>query len=295
MTRPLLSALAATVAVSICGLSAQQRFLSSVGVVTMNVAVRLNGAPARGLTASDFELTDNFIARKVDVSLAASRPADITLLIDTSGSMDGSMEEMRDHVRDVARLLGRDDRLRLLTFGDDVREVFGFRAGDSTPPLDALTAGGWTALYDALGLALIHQPAPERSHLIVVFSDGIDSSSTIDLNTLKELTRRSDAVLQTFIDVPRPTTLSRRALPSRETPPRPPVGVIADLTGGNVTFMGRDDDVPGSFRAALAEFRQRYVLTYAIPEPVQSGWHNVTVTVKRPGNFEVRTRKGYVQ
>lgn len=292
MTRllPLLAVIAC-----VATLPAQQRFISSVGVVTMNVAVRFNGAPAVGLTAADFELRDGEIPQPISVSLAATRPADITLLIDTSSSMDGTMDEMRDHVRDVARQLGRDDRLRLITFGDDVREVFGFRAGDSTPPLETLTAGGWTALYDALGLALIHQPAPERSHLIVVFSDAVDSSSTIDLNMLKELTKRSDAVLHAFVDQPRPTTVSRRTLPSRELPPRPPIGAIADLTGGDVTFMGRDDDVPGGFREALTAFRTRYVLTYAIPEPVHAGWHQVKVTVKRPGNFEVRTRQGYVQ
>lgn len=280
---------------TMCTLAAQQRFRSDIGVVTMNVAVRVNNAPATGLTAADFKLVDDGIERRIEMSTAASRPADITLLIDTSSSMDGSMDEMRDHVRDVARQLGPDDRLRLLTFGDDVREVFGFRPGGSTPPLDTLTAGGWTALYDALGLALIHQPAPERGHLIVVFSDGVDSSSTIDLNTLKALTRRSEAVLHTFIDLPRPTTVSRRTLPSRETPPMPPIGAVADLTGGNVTFMGRDDDVPGSFREAITDFRRRYVLSYAMPEPVRAGWHDVKVTIRRDGNYDVRTRRGYIQ
>ena len=282
-------------AILVLAVHAQQRFTTGVGVVTMNVAVRHNNAPAVGLTAADFQLTDGGIERPIEVSLAGSRPADITLLIDTSGSMDGTMKEMRAHVGDVARQLGPDDRLRLLTFADDVREVFGFRPGTGPLPLDALVAGGWTALYDALGLAFIHHPALDRGHLIVVFSDAVDSSSTIDISLLKELTRRSEAVLHTFVVRPRPLNVSRRVLPSRERPPAPPIGVVADLTGGYATFMDPDDDVPGAFRVALSDFRRRYVLTYAMPEPLRRGWHDVRVTIRREGNFEVRTRQGYVQ
>jgi VWFA-related protein len=286
--------IAAALIVTACGLAAQQRFTSGVGIVTMNVGVRHNGAPVTGLTAKDFRLTDGGIDQRFEVSLAASRPADITLLIDTSGSMAGTMDEMRAHVRAVANQLGSDDRLRLITFADDVREVFGFRPGRGPLPLESLQAGGWTAMYDALGLAFIHQPAADRGHLIVVFSDAIDSSSTIDLKMLSAMTRRSDAILHAFVEHPR-GDVSRRIMPSRDQPPPPPIGAVADLTGGYATFMGADDDVPGAFRQALAEFRRRYVLTYAMPEPIRKGWHEVSVSIQREGIYEVKTRRGYVQ
>lgn len=224
----------------IAGARADQRFRSGVALVTMNVAVRLNGAPVRDLVASDFEVKDNYVRQKVELTPMGAMPADITLLVDTSGSMDGTLEQLRAHMRNVTQAVRHDDRIRFLTFADDVREVFGFRSGGSAPPMDALAAGGWTSLYDALSLAFIHHPASERGHLIVVFSDGIDSSSTIDLATLRELTRRSEAVLDMFVMSPRPTR--SRALPSRERPEMPPIGAIADLTGGATRFIGATED-----------------------------------------------------
>ena len=272
---------------------ADQTFRSGIALVTMNVAVRQSGAPVRGLQASDFEVTDNGIAQKVELTPMGAMAADITLLVDTSGSMDGTLDQLRNHLREVTTAVRHDDRIRVLTFADDVREVFGFRAGGVAPPLDALAAGGWTSLYDALSLAFIHHPTVDRGHLIVVFTDGIDSSSTIDLGTLRELTRRSEAVLDAFVMIPRPPR--SRAMPSRERPVKPPVGTIADLTGGGTEFIGASDDIPASFRAALDEFRRRYVLRYALPATSAGRWHDVRVTLKRPGSFEVRARQGYVE
>lgn len=275
--------------------AAQQRFRSAIDVVTMNVAVRLNGAPVAGLQASDFAVSDDHILQKIEVSAARDMPADITLLIDTSGSMDGTMNEMRDQVRAVARRIGADDRLRLVTFSGQVREVFGFRSGANDLPLDSLAAGGWTALNDALGLALIHQPAPERGHLILVFSDAIDSASTVDQATLEALTRYSEAMMRTFVVLPKPVNVSLRALPSRERPAMPPVGYLSTLTGGEATFMNAGDDISEAFKQALDEFRRRYVIRYTRQGFNHAGWHAVTIQVTREGNFEVRTRRGYVQ
>lgn len=274
-------------------LAAQQAFKSGVDLVTMNVAVRRNGAMATDLRATDFRLTDNGISQQIDVSVAESMPADISLLIDTSGSMDGTMNEMRAQVRAIAKQLGPDDRLRLLTFSGDVREVFGFRTRTDDLPLDTLVAGGWTAINDALGLAFIHQPAPDRSHLIMVFSDAEDSASTIDLALLNDLTRRTDAVLHFFVVAPqRP---SRRAPINRERPPLPPIASVATLTGGDAVFMSADDDISDGFRTALRDFRRRYVLRYSAQGARQPGWHDVQVIVTKLGDFEVRTRRGYVQ
>jgi VWFA-related protein len=282
-------------AIGLALLAMAQTFRSGVDLVTMNVAVRRGGAMVTGLTAKDFRLTDNGIAQQVEVSVAEAVPADISLLIDTSGSMDGTMEDMRAQVRAVAKQLRPDDRLRLLTFAGDVREVFGFRAGTDALPLDTLVAGGWTAMHDALSLAFIHQPAPDRSHLTVVFSDAEDSASTVDLNLLKALTRRTEAVLQLFIVAPHAPAASRRAPVNRERAPMPPIAEVAALTGGDATLMAANDDIADSFRAALTAFRRRYVLRYTTAGARQPGWHEVHVAVVARGDVEVRTRRGYVQ
>ncbi len=289
------AAVALSCIVGLALVSAEQTFRSGVALVTMNVAVRRNNAPVRGLAAGDFEVTDNSVAQKVELTPMGAMPVDITLLVDTSGSMDGTLDQLRGHLRDVSRSIRHDDRIRVLTVADDVREVFGFRLGGAASAMESLTAGGWTSLYDALSLAFIHRPSPGRGHVIVAFSDGIDSSSTLDLATLGELAKRSDAVLYTFVMVPKPVSFSRRAMPSREVPPSPPVAGIASLTGGATYFIDAAGDIPSSFRAALDEFRHRYVLRYPIPTWAPGRWHNVKVTIRREGRFDVRARRGYVE
>lgn len=293
--KPLAGLILATVITAAIGLSAQQRFRTDVSVVTVNVAVRQNGSPVRDLRATDFVVTDNGESQAVELTPAGAMAADITLLVDTSASMDATLEQTRGHLTDIAKQLRHDDRLRVLTFADDVREVFGFRPGGGSPPLDALTAGGWTSIYDALSLAFIHRPTRERGHFIVAFSDGIDSSSTLDLPTLTELSKRSEAVLDLFVTIPRPLNQSRRAMPSRQTPPRPPVSGVADLTGGDTRFVDTSDDIAKTFRDALNEYRRRYVLRYPMPTGSVGSWHTVSVDVKRQGQFDVRARRGYFQ
>ncbi|MEI6244831.1 MAG: hypothetical protein WCQ64_07265, partial [Acidobacteriota bacterium] len=100
---------------------ADQTFRSGIALVTMNVAVRQSGSPVRGLQASDFEVTDNGIAQKVELTPMGAMAADITLLVDTSGSMDGTLDQLRKHLREVTTAVRHDDRIRLLTFADDVR------------------------------------------------------------------------------------------------------------------------------------------------------------------------------
>ena len=47
------------------------------------------------------------------------------------------------------------------------------------------------------------------------------------------------------------------------------------------------------FRAMLDDFRATYVLQY-VPHGVSpDGWHEVDVSVKTRGKFDIRARKGY--
>jgi hypothetical protein len=78
-------------------------------------------------------------------------------------------------------------------------------------------------------------------------------------------------------------------------PPLPPVSRIAEVTGGRTEFMRPGDDVPDSFGRALEEFRTRYVVRYAAQRVPERGWHDVRISVGGPGEYEVRTRQGYVR
>jgi hypothetical protein len=47
------------------------------------------------------------------------------------------------------------------------------------------------------------------------------------------------------------------------------------------------------FGAALERFRAGYLLQYVPKGVAPEGWHEVSITVKKRGRFDVQARKGY--
>ena len=305
---------------AIATLAAQERvFRSGVDGVTIAVSVRSNNRPVTGLTADDFEMTDNGVRQDLTTLAAEKVPLDLTLLLDLSSSVDGPLlTRLKTAVTDTAALLRADDRIRLVAISQVLREVFSLRPRGEAMPLDVLVAEGATSLYDGIAATMMRGSEPGRRQLIVAFSDGRDSTSIIDEKTAKEIARLTDAVVDVVVPVPdaRAETGTRR-LAQRNTidslagadnvtfggngpqnrgadqsvPP-----VLADLVGptsGQVYPLGTDDSVSRVFKAMLDDFRASYVLQYVPHGVAAEGWHDVSVAVKKHPKYDIRARKGY--
>lgn len=88
-----------------------------------------SGAPVGGLTKQDFHvLEDGKEATIIDFAgTGEARPVDVVFVFDTTGSMGGEVEGVKDTCISFAQELesqGRDYRLGLVTFWDDVRGVY---------------------------------------------------------------------------------------------------------------------------------------------------------------------------
>jgi hypothetical protein len=72
--------------------------------------------------------------------------------------------------------------------------------------------------------------------------------------------------------------------------------LLSDLvapTAGQVLTLAPEESVSRMFRTMLDDFRATYVLQY-VPNGVDpSGWHDVDITLKKHGRFDIRARKGY--
>jgi hypothetical protein len=122
-------------------------------------------------------------------------PVDVSLLLDTSGSVAGIIDSLKSQIRAAAALLSSSDRLRLLVFAGDASQVFPMQSPGAELPLDEVKANGLgTSLYDSLAAALIRQRAPDRGELVVAFSDGIDTTSAMSVKKLEQVASRSEAV-----------------------------------------------------------------------------------------------------
>jgi VWFA-related protein len=269
-------------------------FRAAADAVSVDVSVQRDGRPVTDLKATDFEILDNGVLQEITEITYERLPIDVTLLLDVSASVTGSvLDELRRAVRQVRADLRPADRLRLLTFNMRiVRQVdFDQPAAGLDGALASLSGAGSSAVFDSLAVALTAPDTPGRRRLIVLFSDGQDSSSISDAGTVIEVARRSASTVAIILGS---ASRERPASLIRATPET--VGAlterIAGETGGVVTSVARGESLPSRFQRMIREFRASYVL-YFTPQGVErSGTHTLDVRVKRAG-VTVRARRSY--
>jgi hypothetical protein len=183
--------------------------------------------------------------------------------------------------------------------------------------LDGLVAEGATSLYDGLAATMMRPSQPGRRQLIVAFTDGRDSTSIIDQNAVKAIARLTDAVVDIVVPVGGARGPQSRRLTQRNgsidslgggsnvtVNGQGPGGLMAegvpqalsDLvapTAGQVLPLDADDSISRIFKTMLDDFRATYVLQYVPQRVAPEGWHEVDVTVKKRGKYEIRARRGY--
>jgi VWFA-related protein len=283
-------------------------FRARTDVVSVDVLVRDRSKPVPGLTAADFRLTDSGVPQEVEVLAAEEVPIDLTLVLDVSGSVTRLLEEFKDNIRQIAKLLRPVDRIRLISFSNSVQLVFPFSAPSTKLPLDRLSGAGGTALDDALLFAMAHAPESGRRHLVVAFTDGGENASIMNPLMLTDAAARADALVHMVISSAGTITVTQIQAGAASITSAPvtqtfgpittdmllaPLQVMAEATGGELHISQKSSKLVDGFKVVFQTFRSGYLLRYS-PRGVQmSGWHDIHVEVTRPGRFEVLARKGY--
>ena len=289
---------------------ASATFRSNASAVAVDVAVlHRTRRPMTGLKAEDFEVFDNGVRQQVQDVSYGKLPIDVTVALDVSYSVTGDLlDRLRRGVVQLMGDLGRDDRLKLMLFNMRVSRTVDFTTDVKAVEnaIRSATAGGGTALLDAMSVALVSSSAPDRRQLIVVFTDGSDSSSTTSPDVIAAVAQRTRATLAFVMPARAGATEAWRSFfatqgrsTSTFTSERLADGSSAELfstlareTGGSILPVGSDADFAATFRRILGEFRSAYVLYYT-PRGVDArGYHTLEVKVK-PADARVQARRGY--
>ncbi len=152
-----------------------------------------------GLTAKDFEVTENGTPREI-VSIEPSRaPFNLVLLLDVSGSVENYVNFIRKAARSFVDTVGRDDRVSIVIFNDDVKQLSRFTTdkGKLSESLDTFDAGGGTAYYDALAYTISDTLRPLKGErtAIVILTDGDDNRSFLAFDSLAGSIQESGALI----------------------------------------------------------------------------------------------------
>lgn len=296
--------LAALFAVAALTAAAQQNdtdetlpsFRAGVDVVSLNVTV--TDAENRFITDLDrehFQIFEDGVLQEITFFSRARLPIALSVLIDTSASMDKRMRTAQEAAIGFSRSLGPDDLAEIIDFDGRVEILQNF-TNDLELLGDAIrrtSAGGSTSLYNALYVALKDlskaplRPSEVRRQAIVMLSDGEDTSSLITFDEVLELAKRSETGIY---------TIGLQEEEDERSGFREADFVLRQLayeTGGRAFFPEDVNDLPAIYQQISDEISSQYSVGYISANPLRNGqWRQTVVRVDRE-RTTARTKQGY--
>ena len=289
--------LALLLGVIVPGTVEQQRVPGTVfrsGVDLTSFAVTLTdrkGNLITDLTRDDFEVLEDGKKQSLDYFANGdgdtAPPMHLGLMVDASGSMQADMKLAQGAaVKFLNRLPAAQD-ITLVDFDTQVR-ITRYPQRDFARLVERIRqrkADGWTALYDALGTYLDGADSQDGRKILVVYTDGGDSSSVLTLPETITLLKASNVTVHAIGLVTH--TGSARSMMEMT------LRQLTEVTGGQAFFPMAMKDVESAYDKVLAEINGQYHLGYLPANTARDGaWRKVEIRVTRP-DLRVRARKGY--
>ena len=277
--------------------TASGQFRSATELVSVDVLVTDGRSPIAGLTAADFELTDNGAPQTVEQIYVEQLPLNVVMVLDSSGSVRGErLRALKAGALTVIDRLRPRDRAALVSFSHrlDLRAALTGDTATLRRSVATLDADGSTALRDAAFAALVLRTAEATRTLVLLFSDGLDTSSILSEDRVIAVARRSDAIVYTIGIRPPPVRRSGMGFrPGVDTPTDDRfLERLSRETAGRLLHAEQNRDIERTFGRVLDEFNTRYVLGYAPRGVTGSGWHRLEVRLKKRSGT-VLARRGY--
>jgi Ca-activated chloride channel family protein len=294
----------AVVALTLSNVGAQQKpeqptlFRANVDVVSLNVTVvDPQNRYITDLTADDFTVFEDGAQQELTYFNRTSLPIALSLLMDTSASMENRMQLAQDAAVGFTRKLRQQDLAQVVDFDSRVEVLQDF-TNDTTAlerAIRSTSAGGSTALNNALYISLkeLAKIKPRssdevRRRAIVLLSDGEDTSSLVTYEEVLELAKRSETAIYT-IGLQAKDAAQTKGFREAEFVLRQ----FAQETGGRSFFPSRAEDLRDVYAQIADELSSQYSLGYASKNTRRDGgWRRIVVQVARPQAI-ARTKRGY--
>jgi Ca-activated chloride channel family protein len=276
--------------------TAQTTFKVDVRLVRLLVTVKDPlGKIVGSLDRSTFSVYDSGVQQEIAVfERNTSLPLSVSVLIDISGSTGRELRyELQSVEKFLQALLGEgnsSDAAALYSFNDQVTLLSSFTRGKARllAALKPLRPDGGTSLYDAIYLASQDVDRRDGRHVIVVVTDGGDTTSRQNYRDALEAAQRADAVIYPILVVPI-TNGAGRNIGGEHA-----LETLAVGTGGRVFEPSVGAQLDQAFTDILRDLRTQYLVGYYPREipPDAPKFHTVKVEVARP-DLRAQTRAGY--
>jgi len=273
----------------------QSRTTIRVKVNLVNVLVSVldeNNRPAADLPVEAFQVSEEDNPQKVEVfERETKQPLDLALMIDASLSAQIQMPAERAAAAHfIQQVVRPGDHLAVFGFDENVTRVADF--SDNIPALQEavkkIPSGAGTSIYDAivLGSKNLAGQKSDRRHVIILITDGGETTSHSDFEAARKAALRSDTLLYTIL------IRTMKSEGGRNTAGEHALQTITETTGGAMFFPDNVGSLGIVFDQIDRELRTQYRLAYyPNPRGPADSLRNIQVTVL--GDYKVRHRKNY--
>ena len=289
------AALTSTVAVG----EARQRGMFRGGIDLVSVSVTVTGPGGRyvsDLEKGDFTVLEDGKPQELSFFERASTPLAVSLLIDSSTSMMRQLPLAQQAASEFVARLKPGDLAQVVDFDRRVQVLQPFTADRATleRAIQRVVARGSTSMFNAIYIALrelgaLAKPAGDqiRRDVIVVLSDGEDTSSLVTFDHVLDGAKRSQSVIYSI-------ALGLAGVPTRRgaTHPEFALRTLAQDTGGRLFLPKNADALVGIYNEIADELASQYVLGFVSNSTARPGWRTLSVRVARP-EMRARARTGY--
>ena len=276
-----------------------------------------SGRPLMDVRAQDLRVFENGQPRPIINFVQDQGPVYVALLIDTSGSLQEEMGELKYSAQQFVRHFSDQDRICVATFSSDVELLQDWTNNKRKVrhSISSVAEGFRTALFDALyALAEEQLKNVKGKRAIILLTDGMDNDSRLGLEdvrrcllkdsiavyvvsktrileaevqksqrvqflqrVLKDLTGKSDDVVQKIVEKKERQMVD-----------------LAETTGGRIFFPDQRSEYRNIYEEVARELKQQYLLTYPPLSPDRNAKEFKKIEINLPAkNAMLIYRKGY--
>jgi len=250
------------------------------------------GIALTGLRLEDFELRVDGQLRAISDMTRMETSVRMAMLFDNSGSIDFAREFEKQAAKHFFRRVMRPvDEAAIFSIGSE-----NYLAQPLTKDVSLLERTiesfarpeGSTSLFDAIVDAAAYLRPYAGRRVLVIVSDGIETTSRNDFETTIRQVLADDCqifIVQTGLY----EGANVRALAAERR-----MEQLSGQTGGAVYVPKTTNDLETAFQQIAADLAQQYVLSYYSGEERRDGrFHLIDLRVKTRKDVRVRARKGY--
>ena len=277
----------------------QPSFRTGVDLVSLSVTVADQaGRFVTDLEPTSFQVFEDGVKQEVTFFNRSNLPIALSLLLDTSASMEDKLTTAQDAAVGFSRKLRSTDLAQVVDFDSrvSIAQAFTSNVSDLETAIRKTSPGGSTSLHNAIYIALkelkkVQARSSEdiRRQAIIVLSDGEDTSSLVSFDEVLELAKRSETAIYSIGLRSRGPERVRGSFNESDFVLRQ----LAQETGGKAYFARVATELTGIYEQISDELSSQYMVGYSSKNPKRDGaWRRIVVRVQSSG-ATARTKQGY--